>query len=401
MSSTSESRYRQFYQAGAELIGAQWREAADAEILAVALDALEAAGAKETSVEIGDVDIRNAFIDNLPISERSKTRIRRIALSSQQDTRAMSTLAAQAAAKTEASEYGELASLLASVEPRKAELLIREVFALADVRHVGGRTPEEIVERLMSRTAQQVEPISAELMQGVIELLKIRAKPALAFAAIREHFRKFGIASIEPVLERCENRLRYFNAYRQSPVALEFNVGLQRNLEFYTAFLFDIFAKNFRQIGLICGGGRYDNLLEGLGASAPIPAVGFGIGVDRLLLALQNMQAPRSGKAPSPQALVIAPEPARYEEGIGASVALRGAEWSVELDSSGRDERSALAYAAKHKIPYVVIVGEDKAKKGQVRVRRMGDRADQIMTLSSLEAYANAESARGLSDTKT
>ena len=75
------------------------------------------------------------------------------------------------------------------MEPGKAELLIKEVFALADVRHVGGRTPEEIVERLISRTAQQAEPISAELMQGVISLLNIRAKPEAAFKAIRDHFR--------------------------------------------------------------------------------------------------------------------------------------------------------------------------------------------------------------------
>ncbi len=80
-----EGRYRQSYQAGAELIGAQAREAADAEILAAALDALRTAGLNETSVEIADVDIRNAFIEQLPISERSKTRIRRIALRNQSE----------------------------------------------------------------------------------------------------------------------------------------------------------------------------------------------------------------------------------------------------------------------------------------------------------------------------
>ncbi len=392
--STSEGRYRQFYQAGAEFIGAQSREAADAEILAAALDALKATGLKESSVEIGDVDIRNAFIDQLPVNERSKTRIRRVALRTQRETHFISPASAaqETAAAEKTDEFGELASLLASVEPSKAELLIKEVFALADVRHVGGRTPEEIVERLISRTAQQAEPISTELMQGVLDLLKIRAKPEAAFKAIRDHFHAFKIAAIEPILERCEARLAYFNAYGQSPAALYFNVGLRRGLEYYTGFLFEISAKNLTQIGHVCGGGRYDNLLEGLGANASIPAVGFGIGLDRLLLALQRAEMP-SRDASAPQALVVAADKTPHGESIRASALLREAGWSVELELSDRGERDALAYAAKHNISYVVFVGEDKAKKGALRVRRLDERGDQHLAFADLKAFARRKSA--------
>jgi ATP phosphoribosyltransferase regulatory subunit len=387
--SANDRRYRQFYQAGAEFIGAPDRESADAEILAAALDALEAAGLKETRIEIGDVEIRNAFIDQLPVSERSKTRIRRIALRNQKELRT-----GDAPGKPETSdatnEFGELASLLASVEPGKAELLIREVFALADVRHVGGRTPEEIVERLISRTAQQAEPVSAELMQGVMDLLNVRAKPETAFKQIREHFRKFRIGSIDRVLERCDKRLRYINAYRQQPLELQFNVGLRRGLEYYTGFLFEIYAKKFAEIGHVCGGGRYDNLLDGLGASESIPAVGFGIGLDRLLPALQTRNA-ASGIAPAPQALIVAEGSNREEECIAASVALRQAGCAVELDVSGRDERNALSYAAKRKIPCVIFIGAGGSKKGQARVRQVGSRGDQLMPIAALAAYLKGE----------
>jgi ATP phosphoribosyltransferase regulatory subunit len=390
--SASDGRYRQFYQAGAEFIGALSREAADAEILAAALDALKATGLNETSVEIGDVDIRNAFIDQLPVSERSKTRIRRVALRSQKETHFISAASAQESAAAEKTdEFGELASLLASVEPGKAELLIKEVFALADVRHVGGRTPEEIVERLISRT-QQEEPISAKYMQGVLDLLKIRAKPEAAFKAIRDHFRKFDFEAIEPILERCETRLSYFNAYGQNPAALYFNVGLRRGLEYYTGFLFEVSAKNLTQIGHVCGGGRYVNLLEGLGANASIPAVGFGIGLDQLLLALQKADVP-SRDARAPQALVVAEEKGRHAECIRVSALLREAGWSVELDLSGRSERDAFAFAAKHNIPYVVFVADGKAKQGALRVRRLDERTDRPLTFADLQAYARSESA--------
>jgi ATP phosphoribosyltransferase regulatory subunit len=388
----SEGGYRQFYQAGAEFIGAQAREAADAEILAAALDCLEAAGLAETAIEVGDVDIRNAFIDNLPISERSKTRIRRMTLRNQKALRIAAPDSARASAAAASIEFGELASLLASAEPGKAELLIKEVFALADVRHVGGRTPEEIVERLASRTAQQVEPISAELIKGVTALLNIRAKPEAAFKAIREHFRKFRIAAIEPVLERCETRLHYFSAYRRSSTALQFNVGLRRGLEYYTGVLFEVSAKNAPQIGHVCGGGRYDNLLEGLGAGASIPAVGFGIGLDRLLLALQKR--PAAGAMPVPRALVVAARADRTEECIRAGAALREAGWSVEIEPSPCDEKSALSYAAKRKIPVVIFAGE-KSGKDHVRVRRLADRTEQRLAISALVDFAKGENGRG------
>lgn len=390
--SATNRRYRQFYQAGAEFIGAPERESADAEILAAALDALDAAGLKETRVEIGDVEIRNAFIDQLPVSDRSKTRIRRIALRNQKELRGGDTFAKMETAPADAaSEFGELASLLASVEPAKAELLIREIFALADVRHVGGRTPEEIIERLIGRSAPQVEPVSAELMQGVLDLLNVRAKPEIAFKQIRDHFKTFRIGSIDRILQRCERRLRYIGAYGQRPMELQFNVGLRRGLEYYTGFLFEIYARDFADIGHICGGGRYDNLLDGLGASGSIPAVGFGIGLDRLLPALHKTRAAAAGVAPAPQALIVAAGSNRHVECIAASAALRQAGCAVELDFSERDERTALSYAAKRRIPCVIFIGADKSKKDQARVRRIGSRGDQTMPLAALPAFVKGE----------
>ena len=386
-------RYRQFYQAGAEYIGAPAREAADAEIFAAALDALQAAGLTQTSIEIGDVEVRNAFIDQLPITDKLKTRIRRIALRSPNAAALAASAGTAAAVTEETNQFSELAALLAAAEPGKAELLIREVFALADVRHVGGRTPEEIVERLTSRTAQQAEPISAELVAGVVALLNIRGTPEAAFKAIREHFRKFRIGAIDAVLERCDKRLRYVEAYRGGPVAVQFNVGLRRGLEYYTGFLFEIYAKDMRQIGHLCGGGRYDNLLEGLGAGEPIPAVGFGIGLDRLLLALQKAGTRGVDDAATADALVVAAGKTPHEQCIRIATALRGAGWSVELDSSGRDEESALRFAAKRKISRVVIARDGDVKKGLVRVRDVAARTDRVVALSSIAVDAKSGGA--------
>jgi histidyl-tRNA synthetase len=220
----------------------------------------------------------------------------------------------------------------------------------------------------------------------VVALLNIRGAPEAAFKAIREHFRKFRIGAIDAVLERCDERLRYVEVYRGGPVAVQFNVGLRRGLEYYTGFLFEIYAKDMRQIGHVCGGGRYDNLLEGLGAGEPIPAVGFGIGLDRLLLALQKTGARGSDEAPTADALVVAAGDTRHDQCIRAAVALRAAGWAVELDSSSRDEESAVRHAAQRRIPNVVLVSEVDLKKGQIRVRDLARREDRVLALSSLAA---------------
>jgi histidyl-tRNA synthetase len=148
------------------------------------------------------------------------------------------------------------------------------------------------------------------------------------------------------------------------------------------------------QIGHLCGGGRYDGLLEALGANLSVPAVGFAIGLDRLLIALKKSRPAGSGLSQAPRALVVAAGAVRHEECIRISVALRNAGWSVETETSGRRARSVLNYALKQQIPYVVFVGEDELKNGQVRIKRLDDRDDQLVPLSSLDAYVKGENVR-------
>ena len=400
---TSEGRYRQFIQAGAELIGAKREEAADAEVLEVAVEAVSEAGLKDLLVEVGDLGILHAFIDGLPVAEASKPRLRRLAFRSRNQSRLMAAVESLEANEGEGEAgLGELTSLLANMTTSKAELLIGEVLALADVRHIGGRTSEEIVERLIARASQEsAGSVSRELLQGIWTLLGIRTSPDTAFEAVQDHFKAFGIKSIDPVLERCRNRLQIFGVYRSKPPALEFNVGLRRGLEYYTGFVFEIYARRAEQIGHVCGGGRYDNLLQALGASVPIPAVGFAIGLDRLLVAMRKTQVKRRINSYGPDALVVAAGAVPHEECIRVSTGLRMAGWSVETETSGRRARSALSYALKRKIPYLVFVGEEEIKNGQVRIKRLLDRDDQLVKVGDFEAYVKAEGAKSPTEAAT
>jgi histidyl-tRNA synthetase len=111
------------------------------------------------------------------------------------------------------------------------------------------------------------------------------------------------------------------------------------------------------------------------------------------LLALRKTQSRSMSEMPATHALVVAAAKGRHEDAIGVSAALRDAGLSVELDICGGDERSLLDYAAARGIAFVVFVGDEKAKKGELRIRRCGERSDRFMALSSLTTLAKDESA--------
>ena len=380
-----DAQYRQFYQAGVELIGEAPRAAADAEVLALSLEALEAGGVTDLAVTIGDNAIIEAFISGLAVDDASKARLRRIA--SRLDAPAR--LAALARARgSSAPEHDELARLLSSIGGDRAETLLTEVFALVDLRHVGGRTPQEIVERLVTRTSQaSFEGISAELIEGIAALLKIGGAPEKAMKTIADHFKALGIRLDAGILDESAERLSLLAVYRGRSDDIAFHVGMHRELGYYTGFVFEVHARSSRAIGHLVGGGRYDNLLQALGAGTPTPAVGFAIDVDRVL------RATKAAEAPLPDAILIAEEGVRADAVARAAAALRAAGWNVETDFSQASEQAALRAAAKRKIPFAVLIAKEDARKRSVRIRRLSERVAQAVPLSALAGFV-AETKR-------
>ena len=156
------------------------------------------------------------------------------------------------------------------------------------------------------------------------------------------------------------------------------NWRLVRGLDYYVRTAFEIKAHGLGSQNAICGGGRYDGLVELLGGH-PTPGVGFAIGTDRVLLALKDTSETRmdtyekvasvSVAMQRPDAVVIGTGTHSWNEAVKLSRQLRSRGLSIYLPKSGTKLARALDAAHRMDSPVAIIVGETEQENNQVTVR--------------------------------
>lgn len=155
--------------------------------------------------------------------------------------------------------------------------------------------------------------------------------------------------------------------------------GIVRGLDYYTKTIFEILNDDFT----VCGGGRYDRLIEQLGGPE-MPAVGFGLGIERLLLTLKNegIEIPSEG-------LYDLYVGARGEEGKLASFklanTLRTRGIKTEINHMGRSLKTEMKYANKIGAKFTVVLGDDELQTGNAKLKRMSDGEQFEVNLNNIE----------------
>lgn len=144
---------------------------------------------------------------------------------------------------------------------------------------------------------------------------------------------------------------------------------LVRGLDYYTKTVFETFVEGLPAGAAICGGGRYDGLVEILGGP-PTPAVGFAAGIERIILALKDRGEGPAASAP-PAALFVHFGGATKREAVRLSRALRDAGIAACIALGDRGLRAQLRLAGKLGAPFAVICGEDELASGTVTLRDM------------------------------
>ena len=162
-------------------------------------------------------------------------------------------------------------------------------------------------------------------------------------------------------------------------IAYTVNPTIVRGLDYYTRTVFEFVTTGIGAQGTVCGGGRYDGLIQMLGG-APTPSVGFAMGLERLLLVMDQQGCP----FPEQAGCAIYIGSLGEQAGLKAAqlcAGLRAEGFWAECDTMGRSAKAQMKYADKLGARFSCILGENELSQGAAQVKRMQDGATAQVAL--------------------
>jgi histidyl-tRNA synthetase len=235
--------------------------------------------------------------------------------------------------------------------------------------------------------------------------------------AYRDEIQKFLRSKREDLCEDCQRRvetnpLRVFDCKKEecqarlsdAPLVLDFlcadcrrhfeqvkglldelrlpyavNPRMVRGLDYYTRTAFEVVAGDLGAQNSVCGGGRYDGLAEEIGGPS-VPAIGFAIGVERLVMLLPE----EKNYLRYPEVFLAALGEEAQRKGFALAQELRDAGVWVEIDYEGKSLKSQMRKAGRFKTPWVVILGEEELKKNRAILRDMATKEQEEVPLAEI-----------------
>lgn len=259
----------EFVQAGLESFGRTDIEAADAEMLGLAIDAEALLDGTHRTIRIGDVGLIGALTGAMNLPQGVIRRIRQNGVSN------------AAAAPEKASgltAYKGVLGALKGADPEEAKAFVKDLLSIAGLKAVGGRTPAEIAERFLARASEEDSGLSDEQAAILARFTAIAGDPDSVSAEVRALAGEAGL-DLEAALDRFDARTGFMAARGIDLNRLKASTAFYRNLDYYSGFVFEFVAEGQDRPAI--AGGRYDGLLRRLGAKTDVPAIGCAIWLER------------------------------------------------------------------------------------------------------------------------
>ena len=327
---SKKGRYREFFQYGAELIGASG-PLAEAEVVALAIDMLDACGLMDYEVRIGHVGVLRDILTGLGLSQEGEP------------------------------------------EPPVASAM-----RLLDKGDWDGLAELFTANGIDSGALENLQNLAQ--LDGGVETLD----------SAREILSALGVS--HESLDELAELLSALSALATQPPSLKVNLCVARGLDYYTGMVFEA---NVAELGGECqvlGGGSY-KLLHLFGLEELDPSCGFGLGFDRVLLALEA-QAERTGRSeivpgetPMPSTLML-PFKVDAHAVLAIVKELRNAGHNVELDLRGKNIGKSLDWASKNGFTNVVIVGPQDLENSQCSIKNLVTGEQNVTGLDSASISA-------------
>jgi histidyl-tRNA synthetase len=176
--------------------------------------------------------------------------------------------------------------------------------------------------------------------------------------------------TVDHLCESCSSKFDMLKSALDA-MGIEYVVdsSIVRGLDYYTGAVFEFIAEGIGAQSTVCGGGRYDGLVESLGGPA-LSGIGFGMGLTRVILALR--EAGLDNITPKKPSLYVAALGERAQiKALAIAERLRAAGSFVECDIVGRSLKAQMKYANKIGAAYTLIIGDSEVDLGKAQLRNM------------------------------
>jgi ATP phosphoribosyltransferase regulatory subunit len=275
----------EFTQAGIELLGRPDREAAEAEVVGLALEGARLYVEAPLRIAMGDIGIFLALLRALDLSPAWR---RRLIKDFRRNDMLADDLKRLADPATHAPPHAGLLAALEGADPKAAHALVTDLLSIAGIATVGGRSAADIAERFLEQAALGSGGLWPDKVAVVQDVLGVEGDPVGCEQRLRAIAAKAGL-DLSAALDVLARRNALLAERGVDLATVHFSTRFGRDVDYYTGFVFEIHDGPDMADKPLVGGGRYDRLTDmmtaRLGLDIKVPAVGCAFWVERLAVA--------------------------------------------------------------------------------------------------------------------
>ena len=186
-----------------------------------------------------------------------------------------------------------------------------------------------------------------------------------------EILQQFGISDelFQEGVQELSDVVKYIRSLGVPDEYFTIDLKIARGLDYYTGTVYETFLNDYRKLGSICSGGRYENL-AGYYTNQKLPGVGISIGLTRLFYQLSEINAIKADRESISQVLIV-PMETEIEESLALANTLRNSGINTDVYLVEGKIKKKMKYADRWNIPYVIIVGEEEVKTQKFALKNM------------------------------
>lgn len=183
-------------------------------------------------------------------------------------------------------------------------------------------------------------------------------------------------------LEELMQVVKYVRAFGIPEYNFKVDLTIARGLDYYTGTVYETFLNQYREIGSICSGGRYENLAE-FYTDKKLPGVGISIGLTRLFYKLNELKLIKANKKSIADVLIV---PMLEDLTVPIKIAnkLREEGINTEIFLNDKKLKAKMKYADKLEIPFVIVIGEDEVNSKIVKIKNMTTGIEKECQISNI-----------------